>query len=109
MSTVLQKKYLPTLKRLTKTPKYKKLGRYYLPYHSLTTDKDWGYKTCMQGFCDPTCSQYSFKKRSKKRQQEWYKSRKNGFHTSYTPEQISNYKKEGALSGCIEGHNMYNL
>jgi hypothetical protein len=33
-----KKTYLPTLKRLSKTRKYKKLGRYYLPYHSMTDD-----------------------------------------------------------------------
>ena len=37
-----KKTYLPMLKRLMKTKKYKDKGRYYLPYYSLTDDKDLG-------------------------------------------------------------------
>jgi len=101
-----KKTYLPTLKRLSKTRKYKKLGRYYLPYHSMTHDKKWAYKTCLKGFCNPTCNGYTY---NKTQENKFQKSRKNGFHTSYTPEQIADYKKLGALSGCIEPYNMYIL
>jgi hypothetical protein len=43
---------------------------------------------------------------NKTQEKKFQKSRKNGFHTSYTPEQIANYKKESAVSGCIEPDNL---
>ena len=90
--------YLPAAKRLSDQ------DRYSFPYYSLSGDKKWAYNTCMQGFCNPTCKGYQ---RSRKKEKEWRKSRKNGFHTSYTASQIKRYQKEGALSGCIESHNIY--
>jgi hypothetical protein len=101
-----KKTYLPMLKRLMKTKKYKDKGRYYLPYYSLTDDKDWGYKTCLQTFCNPTCIDYTPLKNTKKYKEKWRKSIKNGFNTSYTQEQIDNYKNKGAISGCV-GNSMY--
>lgn len=98
--TFCRKTYLPTLKRAAY-----KYDRYYLPIHSMSGDKNFGYKTCVQGFCNPRCTGYT----SKPQERKWQKSRKKGFHSSYTKEQIDKYKKQGALSGCIEHHNMYNL
>jgi hypothetical protein len=103
--TFCKKKYVPFLKKLSTTRKYKK--SYYLPYRSLTVgDKNFAYDTCIKGFCNPTCSGYTYNKSQEKK---WIKTRKHGFHTSYTPNQIEKYKKDGALSGCIEHYNMYIL
>jgi len=96
-----KKIYLPLLKKLSTTRKYKR--NYNLPYRSISGDKNWAYNTCVKGFCNPTCGY------TKSQSKKWNKSIKHGFHTSYTPEQIANYKKNGALSGCIEHHNMYIL
>ncbi len=90
--------YLPVAKRLSD-----KGDRYKFPYYSLSADKNWAYNTCMKGFCNPTCTGYTKKSQEK----QWRQSRKNGFHNSYSANQISRYTKEGALSGCIEHHNIY--
>ena len=95
--TFCERTYLPTLKLLAR----KHDG---LPIDSMSGDKNFGYKTCLKGFCNPRCTKYTY---NKSQERKWQKSRKHGFHSSYTKEQIDKYKKQGALSGCIEGHNMY--
>ena len=57
--------------------------------------RTWGYKTCLQTFCNPSCSNYTPLKNTKKYKEKWRKSIKNGFNKTYTQEQIDNHKKKG--------------
>jgi hypothetical protein len=64
-------------------------------------------KICKPIFCNKNCSGYR-KHSSKKKKQIFKKSVNNSFSDEYSPEQIQELKKHGAISGCVYDR-MYNV
>lgn len=57
--------------------------------------------TCKKTFCNEKCQGYDFFG-DKIKQQEFQKKIKNGFQSSYSPKKVEKLKKRGALSGCVD-------
>lgn len=79
------------------------------PYHTKLAPKHIKRYTkfCKKEFCNKGCNGYRVH-RSKTEKRRFIKSLKNSFQDEYSPEQIIELKKRGAISGCVYDR-MYNV
>jgi hypothetical protein len=89
------------------------MKKYKLPVkkRSSKNEKDMKYikmMQCKKYFCNPTCEGYNFLG-NKKKANSYRKKIKDGFTKKYTKKMIDEFKKKGALSGCINLSGNYNV
>ncbi len=63
---------------------------------------------CKRYFCNPSCEGYTFLG-NKEKENSYKKKIKHGFMKKYTKKMVDEFKKKGALSGCIKLSGEYNV
>lgn len=81
---------------------YKSVNKKYnIPYHPSIEDTRLMYTSCKKMYCNPTCDGFDFN--GNVQQQKQFKNNiYNGFQKKYSSNTITQFKKRGALSTCVD-------